>query len=164
MCTKCPPIVLIYCMTSFCASGRLNNHLFGGRIKAVLYSLCGISIALKFKAVPSRYHCKSLYGDRAVELEPSGAGALVSACCDLRTRPVETVSTPASPRLLADIDSCPFRPLPSKFSIKNDDALDEVGIWLSVSFSCMFSRFDGAFYAKTELIQVVILSIDGFAL
>ena len=54
---------------------------FSGHVKAALDSLCGVSKALKFKAVPPRYHCngESLYGDRAVELEPSGVGALVSA-------------------------------------------------------------------------------------
>ena len=118
---------------------------------ATLYSLCGVSRALKFKAFAPRCHCKgeSLYGDRAVELQPSGSGALTSAWCAFRTRSEEPVSTPASPRLLSVTDSCLSLPLPSMFSIKKDDALDEVGVPLSLSFSCMFCpRFHAAFTQK----------------
>lgn len=79
-----------------------------------------------------------------MELEPPGAGALVSARCAFVARPMETASIPDIPRPLFDMDPCPFRALPSMFSIKNDDALDEVGVGLSVSFSCMFSQFHGA--------------------
>lgn len=123
-------------------------HIFR-RTKSYSYSLCGISKALKFSAVPPWYHWNgaSLYGDRAVELQPSGAGALVSARCAFWSLLVEAVSTPVSPWLLFDID-CPLRPLPSRFSIKKDDALDEVGAWLSVCCSCMLSLFLGGFTRK----------------
>lgn len=88
---------------------------------------------------------------------------------------METACTPDIPRPLFDIDPCPFRPLPSMFSIKNDEALDEVGVWLSVSFSCMFSQFHGAFMPKPSgscldcalrqsKVQAVISSVAAFAL
>ena len=67
------------------------------------------------------------------------------------------MSTSASPRLLFDIGSGPVRPLPSRFSIKNDDALDEVGVWFSVSFPCMFSRFHGAFTRQNRAVPVLIV-------
>lgn len=88
---------------------------------------------------------------------------------------MDTVSTSASPRLQFDIGSVPVRPLPSRFSIKNDDALDEVGVWFSVSFPCMFSRFHGAFTPKPsgsclncalrqKKVQAVISSVAAFEL
>lgn len=108
---------------------------------SVAYLLCGVSTALKFKSVPSRHHCSgdSPYGHRTVESEPSGAGALVSAWWARWTPLAEAVSTPHIPPAPFDVDRCPSGPLPSMFSIKNDEALDEVELCFSFSLPCMFS-------------------------
>lgn len=50
------------------------------------------------------------------------------------------LSVAIPPRLLSGIDSSTSCPLLSRFSIKNDDALDEVGAWLTVSFPFMIYR------------------------
>lgn len=139
--------------------------------EAVLYLLCGVSKALKLNAVPSRYHCnsESRYRDRANELT-SGTEPLVSVWYAFSCLSVEM-----SPRLLSVIDSSTSCLLLSRFSIKNDDALDEVGAWVTVSFSCMIYRCRDAFTqvadglsfdrASTQSkVQAVISSDAAFAL
>lgn len=131
----------IYCASKIGVAPQaviyLESSPFSEHTKSALYSLCGV--ALKFTAVCSRHHRtgESLRGDRA-EQQQEEVGVPISRC-PLWTR-LGTVSTPASPRLLSDIDSCAFRPLAKRFSIKNDDALGVVLLWMSLSLSPIFLR------------------------
>ncbi|TNN44012.1 hypothetical protein EYF80_045777 [Liparis tanakae] len=93
-----------------------------------LYSLCVVSNALKLRAAPPRYHWRGESPDRAAE-PPAAGGELSSAGCALWTRPPEPVSAPRLP-------SSPLRPFPRRFSMKNDDALDEGSLSLGAVIRC----------------------------
>lgn len=103
-----------------------------------LYSLSDVSSAAKLTPVLLRPHCtdESLYRDRPAGQQPSRAGAFSSL-------PLATISAPQIHRSPLGSDSCPLPLLPSRFSMKNDDAFDEVGAWFPDTFSSIFSQTHG---------------------
>lgn len=105
---------------------------------ATLYSLSDVSSAEKLTSVPLRPHCtdESLWRDRTARQEPPCADAFSSL-------PLATISAPQIHRSPLGSDSCPLPLLPSRFSIKKDDALDEVGAWFPDTFSSIFSQTHG---------------------